>query len=246
MKKKLYALFLGLSCHSLFALAVSAMAYQVYWGFSRGLLPIGGEIGRVANLFLLIQFPILHSALLSKSGRELLAKLAPYGLGADLATTTFALISSLQILAVFLFWTPSSSVWYVPQGSSWWVYSSLYACAWVFLIRAIHDASTSLHSGFLGWSAVVQGKKPVIGPLPTKGVYTVLRQPIYLAFALILFTGPVWTPDHALFSLVWGLYCFLGPLFKERRFARWYGDSFRDYQRKVPYMLPRPFRSFLS
>jgi methanethiol S-methyltransferase len=56
---------------------------------------------------------------------------------------------------------------------------------------------------------------------------------------MVLWTAPTWTLDWLLLSLVWGAYCVVGPLLKEARWHRMYGDQFSDYRARVPYLLPR-------
>jgi protein-S-isoprenylcysteine O-methyltransferase Ste14 len=67
----------------------------------------------------------------------------------------------------------------------------------------------------------------------------VIRQPIYVAFALTLWTVPVWTPDQMVLAVSYTGYCLLAPRLKERRFAARYGDRFARYRAEVPYALPR-------
>jgi protein-S-isoprenylcysteine O-methyltransferase Ste14 len=239
MKQKLTAALLGTLCHTLFALAIVLMGYDVYYGFTRGLLPIGGEYGRYFNLLLIAQFPIAHSLLLTPRGRSFLAAIVPGGAGKDLVTTTFATVASIQLLFVFLLWTPTETIWFEPHGTGLVLWSILFAGAWGLLLKALYDTSLALHSGFLGWSAVVRGKKPSFRPPPTGGLYQYVRHPIYLSFALILFLGPVWSPDHLWFAAVWGAYCIFGPILKERRLASWYGETYKRALAGVPYMIPR-------
>jgi hypothetical protein len=80
--------------------------------------------------------------------------------------------------------------------------------------------------------------------MPTTGLFRLCRQPIYVAFALTLWTAPTITPDQLVISLVLTAYCLVGPLFKEARFARQFGEPFARYQQNVPYWLPwRPRRA---
>jgi protein-S-isoprenylcysteine O-methyltransferase Ste14 len=239
VRDKVIALTYGVICHLAFGVAIVLMAYDVYFGFTRSLWPIGGDHGRLWNTLLVCQFPLIHSLLLSKRGRRILGWCAPGKLGEQLSTTTFAVVSSLQLVAVFLLWTPSETVWFAPTGALKMIMSIFFIGAWVLLVKAISDASIALHTGFLGWSSVFRGRAPRFDAPAERGSYRYLRQPIYLAFALILFTGPVWSPDHLFFFLVWGGYCVLGPRLKERRLSAWYGEEYRRYQRAVPYMIPR-------
>jgi protein-S-isoprenylcysteine O-methyltransferase Ste14 len=75
--------------------------------------------------------------------------------------------------------------------------------------------------------------------MPTGGLFRLVRQPIYVAFALTLWTVPVWTPDQLALAVSFTAYCLLAPRLKEKRFAARYGDRFHRYRATVPYALPR-------
>jgi protein-S-isoprenylcysteine O-methyltransferase Ste14 len=241
MKRKSLALLAGILCHLSFLCAVGLMAYHFYFGFSDPFYPATDGQGLATNVFLILQFPIIHSLLLSESGRRALTKIVPFGIGGDLSTTTFAFISSLQLIAVFLLWTPTGIILWEPHGVIRAVLGVLFVFSWVFLGKAILDTNLALHSGYLGWGAVIRGEKPYFPPPQCRGTTKYIRNPIYLAFALILISGPVWSLDHVLFASLWGVYCLIGPLFKEQRFKKWYGQRFIAYQDKVPYMFPLIF-----
>jgi hypothetical protein len=113
-----------------------------------------------------------------------------------------------------------------------------YAASWLLLTKASFDAGPSVQSGALGWMALFQGRKPVFPDMPETGLFRVVRQPIYVSFALILWCVPVWTPDQLLLATVYTAYCIVAPRFKEQRFKRFYGDRFRAYQVRVPYWIP--------
>ena len=60
-----------------------------------------------------------------------------------------------------------------------------------------------------------------------------------MAFALTLWTPPVWTPDQLVLAVSFTAYCLLAPRLKECRFAARYGARFDRYRAEVPYLLPR-------
>ena len=107
------------------------------------------------------------------------------------------------------------------------------------LLKTMADAGLALQTGFLGWGAVVRGKAPSYRPFATGGSFRWVRQPVYVAFALTLWTAPVWTPDHLILALAWTAYCVLAPRHKERRYLAAYGEDFERYRQAVPYWLPR-------
>jgi protein-S-isoprenylcysteine O-methyltransferase Ste14 len=235
------ALLWGALCHGAFALGGAAMFLNLWHGMRLGQGTVPQPWAWAANLALLAQFPLAHSLLLTPGGQRLLARLAPAH-GRTLATTTYALIASLQLLALFALWTPSGVVWWRAEGWALYAMSALYLCAWGFLTKASFDAGPTVQSGLLGWWSLLRGRRPVFPPMPERGLFRPTRQPIYLGFALTLWTVPVLTPDHALLAVAYTAYCLLGPLHKERRFARLFGPAWAAYRARTPYWLPRPRR----
>jgi ubiquinone biosynthesis O-methyltransferase len=228
----------GLLCHGLFAVGVGMMMFQMYFGMSKSYGTLAAPFSWLANGLLLIQFPLAHSLLLSAPGRRLLARLAPGAISVSLSTTTYVIIASAQVLALFALWTPSGVIWWQAQGAPFWILTTLYATSWLLLGQAILDAGITLQTGSLGWWAVFRNARPSYPGMPTQGLFRLCRQPIYLAFTCTVWTVPVWTPDQLLIAIGLTAYCLIGPLFKEARFTRQFGQKFIDYQKIRPYWLP--------
>ena len=237
------ALLLGVLCHALFAAAVLAMIVAMFFGLSESFGVVPWPWALLANGLLILQFPLVHSALLTGPGGRLLARLIPGPHGATLATTTYALIASAQLLALFALWTPSGIVWWRAQGAVLWTICAAYAAAWLLLMKASLDAGAEVQSGALGWLSLLARTRPVFPDMPTRGLFRLIRQPIYVAFALTLWTVPVWTPDQLALAVSLTAYCLLAPRLKERRFAKRYGERFQHYRAAVPYVLPGTGRS---
>lgn len=233
------ALGMGAACHALFALAVMAMIVAMFFGLSEGFGGIPWPWAALANAALIAQFPLVHSLLLTGRGGRVLACLVPGAHGATLATTTYAIIASAQLLALFLLWTPSGVIWWRAEGAMFWVITAAYSASWLFVLKASFDAGAEVQSGALGWMSLMARIRPVFPDMPTDGLFRVIRQPIYVAFALTLWTAPVWTPDQLALAVSYTLYCLFAPRLKERRFAARYGDRFDRYRAAVPYALPR-------
>ena len=150
------ALAMGTLCHGIFALAGLAMVTAMFIGMSRSFGQVEWPWALLANAALLLQFPLGHSLLLTTKGRALLAKLIPGTHGRTLATTTYALIASLQLLSLFSLWTPSGTIWWQAEG---WAFDALcicYAFAWLLLAKASFDAGPEVQSGGLGWLSLMQ------------------------------------------------------------------------------------------
>ncbi len=233
------ALILGGICHLLFACAVLAMIVAMFFGMSEGFGGVPWPWAVFANAALLVQFPLTHSWLLTGRGGRLLARLFPGAHGRTLATTTYAIVASLQLFMLFALWTPTGVVWWVAEGKFFWLICGLYTASWLLLIKASFDAGAEVQSGALGWMSLMARIRPVFPDMPTQGLFRIVRQPIYVAFALTLWTVPVWTPDQLTLAVGYTAYCLLAPMLKERRFAKRYGRRFERYREQVPYAVPR-------
>lgn len=239
MTRTSIALVAGILCQSAFVLAVIAMMIGLH-GEMRGYgISFGGWEGMLWNCILLLLFPLVHSVLLGSRGRRFLSRLAPGEFGRHLITTSFVTISSLQLIALFVLWSPIGGVSWQPEGWLRVGWEMLYVASWLLLGVAMVHAGLGIQMGFLGWTSVLKGVEPVYPSFPQGGLYTLCRHPVYFAMALVSSTGPVWTIDHGLICAIFLLYCIVGPAIKDRRFQRMFGEKFSLYRERMPFF-PTP------
>ncbi len=235
-----FAVSYGVLCHLIFAAAVIWMFWTLYNGMTTAIGTVPWPWAALANLLLMAQFPVLHSLLLNGKGARLPARLFPEPYGSVLASTSYTIFASLQLLALFVFWTPSGIVWWQAEGAALWAMTALNLAAWGFLMKSNLDAGAELQSGALGWMSLVQKIRPRYPDMPTHGIFRHIRQPIYLGFALTLWTVPTWTPDQLALALGLTAYCLIAPgALKERRYRKRHGDRFARYQERTGYMIPK-------
>ena len=155
------ALGMGLICHTLFAAGVLAMVVAMFFGLSESLGAVPWPWAVLANAALIAQFPLVHSLLLTGPGGRLLARLIPGPHSRALVTTTYAIIASAQLLALFALWTPSGVIWWRAEGAAFWVVSAAYGASWLLLLKASFDAGAEVQSGALGWMSLLGRIRPV-------------------------------------------------------------------------------------
>lgn len=235
IKRKIIALIYGVLCHLLFLIAIGLMAYSLFYGMGKNILGLDSKLGLILNALLVLQFPFLHSFLLSEKGKFIFSFFTPKAYSRELSSTVFAIFASLQIIFVFALWSPTGIILWRPEGLILYVLSALYAFSWMLLTKSMYDAGLSLQTGMLGWYAVYKGVSPKYPQFKIQGLNKYCRQPMYLSFALILVFSPTWTLDHLVLASLWCIYCFYGPRFKEKRALRKHGEVFKDYQQQVPY-----------
>jgi protein-S-isoprenylcysteine O-methyltransferase Ste14 len=239
MPRLAVALLYGAICHLIFAFGVGTMIVEMAFGLSRSLGPFEGWAAVLANTLLIAQFAAGHSLLLTPRGQRVLDRLAPAEHARTLRTTTYATVAAAQIGLLFLLWSPSGVIWWQAQGVMLYICLGFYGLAWALLGMAMVDAGLSVQSGVLGWWSLARGKAPQFPPMPETGLFRLVRQPIYVAFTLTLWTVPTWTPDQLFLAVTLTAYCVLAPLHKERRYARLFGERWQAYKARVPYWLPR-------
>jgi hypothetical protein len=126
------------------------MIVAMFFGLSESLGRVPWPWAVLANAALIVQFPLGHSLLLGARGRRWLNRIVPGPHGATLATTTYAMIASAQLLALFALWTPSGIVWWRAEGAAFWMICTAYAASWLLLLKASFDAGAEVQSGALG------------------------------------------------------------------------------------------------
>jgi methanethiol S-methyltransferase len=106
-------------------------------------------------------------------------------------------------------------------------------------MKASSDAGPEVQSGARDWLLVLQAKKPIYADMPVTGLFRVIRRPIYLAFAITLWTVPVWTPKQHALAAVFMAFCVLAPVLKEKKLKRLYCSCFEFYFTQAHYFVPR-------
>lgn len=72
------------------------------------------------------------------------------------------------------------------------------------------------------------------------GPASLVRHPLYLGCSLLLAFHPVQTHSSAATAAAVIAYFYIGTFFEERRMERKFGEAYREYQRRVPRLLPLP------
>jgi protein-S-isoprenylcysteine O-methyltransferase Ste14 len=82
-------------------------------------------------------------------------------------------------------------------------------------------------------SAIAQPRK-----LVTDGWYARVRHPLYLYSTLFLLLNPVMTAQWLLLTIFSVTYFIVGGMIEELRLLKEFGDDYRRYRQRVPFMIP--------
>lgn len=76
------------------------------------------------------------------------------------------------------------------------------------------------------------------GQLVTRGLYRVVRHPLYTFSLLFLWLTPTMSVNSLTLYLGATLYILVGAYFEERKLLRDFGTAYADYKRKTPMLIP--------
>jgi len=217
--------------------AVSLLVWMVFlFQGSLNLVNLGlGEVaGLGLNASLSLAFFIQHSVMIRRSFRRWLAKF----IRAEYHGALFTIASGFVLLILVAFWQESAYVLAASQGTIRWMMRAVFILAilgfyWGFRALGSFD-------GF-GLSPILNnlgGKNPPSMPFIVRGPYRWVRHPLYFFCLLLIWSCPDLSLDRLLFNVLWSTWILVGSVLEERDLVADFGKSYRDYQRKVPMLIP--------
>jgi methanethiol S-methyltransferase len=152
-----------------------------------------------------------------------------------LAYGAFAVLSIVPML-ILLVVLPDRVLYSIP--SPWrWPMVAVQALAVVGL------TATVLQTGafrFLGITQALAPGEDENGPLQVRGFYCRVRHPLYAFSLAALWFTPLMTANLLTAFVLVTLYFLVGSIHEEQQLVLQFGMAYREYQRHVPRLIPRP------
>jgi protein-S-isoprenylcysteine O-methyltransferase Ste14 len=185
------------------------------------------------DAYLCLAFFIQHSIMARKSFHQRLARLMPAQYGAPF----YAIISGVFVIGLVVLWQESNYTLFTVLGNLRFLFRGIFFLAIACVLWA-------LGVGFLDLYRLrpivhdLRGTEPKPVPLVTKGPYRRIRHPLYVSSLFLLWSFPDLTLDRLLLNTLFTFWVIAGILLEERDLVDAVGQEYRDYQRKVPMVLP--------
>ncbi len=199
-----------------FFLALAAPGYSS--------LPLGAAIAW--NLALFTVFAAHHSLLARTGAKAWLARVVP----AALARTVYVWVASTLLIGVCLLWQRVPGLIYQLPAAATWVGWAAQAMGVIFTVGGARVLDALDLAGIrqtLASASTSASAIRVVWP------FTVVRHPIYLGWALIVFGAPTMTLDRLVWAIVSTSYLIIAIPWEERSLSAAVGPAYLAYQRQV-------------
>lgn len=200
---------------------------------SEPIIPLGQAL--LVNIGLLGLFGLQHSAMARQEFKQWWTTIVPK----PVERSTYVLFSSFCLLTLFYFWQPLGiTIWHVENAIFRNLLYAAFGFGWLLVL-----VSTFLinHFDLFGLRQVylyLRGKDYTPLRFVTPGPYNYVRHPLYVGWLFAFWSTPTMTLAHLVFAIITTVYILVAIQLEERDLIRVHGESYVDYRRRVPMLIP--------
>ncbi|MGE5344880.1 MAG: methyltransferase family protein [Acidithiobacillales bacterium] len=179
-------------------------------------------------------FFIQHSGMVRRPFRERLARTIPpryHG-------AVYSIASGAVLTLVVLLWQRSEIRYFELRGFPLFVSRALSAFAGAVFVWSALALKNFDPLGLGPIRAHLRGRTYRPPGFVVRGPYRWVRHPLYSCVIVLIWSSPELTADRFLFDLLWTAWISVGAVLEERDLVAEFGDSYRDYRRRVPMLVP--------
>jgi protein-S-isoprenylcysteine O-methyltransferase Ste14 len=226
-----------------YVLFLGAFLYLVAFYSNLGPNPIAGPASlpplaaAAIDVGLIALFGLQHSFMARPAFKRRWTRMVPQ----HLERSTYVLIAALLVILIVAGWQPiDGELWKATASWSIALLAALSALGWLMipLCSFLTD-----HFELFGLRQVAEyafGWAQLKPEFKQKALYKKVRHPMMLGFLVAFWAAPYMTVSHLLFAVAMSAYILIGIHYEERDLAVKHGQAYRDYQARVPKLLPIP------
>lgn len=201
-----------------------------------------GESAKLAwNTLLCVAFFFQHSVMVRQSYRRWSARFTP----PHFQDASYTIASGVTLLALVVLWQESTYTLIFPGDTVRWFLRLVYGLSFFGFgwgLQALRGFDTF---GVRPILDRLRGTATPPVPFTVRGPYRWVRHPLYLFSLLMIWSHPHLTTDRLVFNVLWTVWVVIGTILEERDLVAHFGAAYREYQRRVPMLVPfhlRPLR----
>ena len=187
----------------------------------------------LAILLSLLLWGLVHSVLASHAVKAALTRALGQGFmrGYRFFYNVFAFITFLPVLYLVRA-LPDAPLYSVPAPISY-AMTLGQGLAAIMLVVGVLQTDTL---AFVGLRQFFEQEKPA--QLVTRGLYRLVRHPLYTAGLLFLWLSPQATVNSFTMYVGATIYILVGAYFEERKLLREFGAAYAEYKARTPMLIP--------
>lgn len=192
------------------------------------------------NVGIVLLFAVQHTIMARSGFKRWWTRIIP----AALERSTFVLIAAVILSLLLWQWRPiPSDLWKIEQPI---VAGALRGLMLLGALTVLYTTFLIDHWDLVGlrqaWASF-KGEPPASPVFKEKSLYRWVRHPMMLGLIVWLWATPHMTWGHLLFAASLTAYVLIGVRIEERSLRQELGDSYEEYRRRVPMLVPRLPRS---
>lgn len=190
----------------------------------------------VVDVALLALFAVQHSVMARAGFKRWWTRIVP----PSAERSTYVHASNICLIALLVAWYPiTDDVWRVSAQPWRALLIAVGLAGWVIALLSTFLIDHFDLFGLRQVFARLRGQRPAEHAFATPLFYRVVRHPLYLGFLLAFWGTPRMTVGHLIFAVATTGYILIAArFFEERDLVRIFGQQYRDYQGRVPMLVP--------
>lgn len=186
------------------------------------------------NIGLISLFGVQHTIMARPAFKRWLTRFVP----PPIERTLFILATCAVFGLMFTQWRPIGAELWSLQGTAAWIVQGVAFLGWgIVLLSTFLIDHFDLFGLRQTWLAF-RGRPYTQRPFQERSLYRVVRHPLMLGFLIAFWAAPTMTVGHLVFAGTYTVYILLALLVEERDLVALHGKAYREYQRRVPKLLP--------
>jgi protein-S-isoprenylcysteine O-methyltransferase Ste14 len=187
------------------------------------------------NTVALLLFGIQHSVMARPAFKRWFTRF----IDPSIERSTYILATAVAIAAMCHLWIPFGPViWQVESEIGLYFVCGVAIFGWVFLFLATFMINHFELFGLRQTYDPMQGKSVSRATFKMSGFYKIVRHPIQTGVLIGVWAVPISTASHIAFAAGISAYIFVGLYFEEKNLIQEFGETYRDYMKRVKRVIP--------
>lgn len=188
----------------------------------------------IVNIGLLLLFGVQHSVMARPGFKAMITRLLPD----NWERSTYVLATGIVTIALVQYWQPmAGTIWQVQNESARLAINVVFYFGWAITFIATFLLN---HFHLFGLQQSFKTNDPEAGSkeFKTPFLYSIVRHPIQTGVFIAMISTPDMTMSRAVLAAGMLVYMFIGLKYEERDLISEFGETYTDYIKRVPGVIP--------